>query len=200
MKVTAIILLVFITCGCSKSPEPPGVRIVRDEFGTPHIYADDIYGLYFGYGYAIAQDRLFQMEMARRSTQGTVAEVLGLDYVDYDKNTRQLFDPVSIHTQLNKLNEEDQDVFEGYAAGINAWLGEIRKTPGELTPKQFIDLDFAPADWTGYDVAMIFVGTMNNRYGDFNTELENAAILNSLVEQHGEAVAHERLRMNCLIF
>ncbi len=191
MKTTAIILLVFVTCGCSKPLDSQSVRVVRDDFGTPHIYADEIYGLYLGYGYAIAQDRLFQMEMARRSTQGTVAEVLGLDYVDYDKNTRQLFDPVSIHTQLNKLNEEDQDVFEGYAAGMNAWLAEIRKTPGELTPKQFIDLDFAPGDWTGYDVAMIFIGTMNNRYGDFNTELENAAILNALVEQHGEADAHE---------
>lgn len=45
------------------------VKIVRDEYGMPHIYADDTYRLFYGYGYVVAQDRLFQMEMARRSTQ-----------------------------------------------------------------------------------------------------------------------------------
>jgi penicillin amidase len=38
---------------------------------------------------------------------------------------------------------------------------------------------------------MIFIGTMNNRYGDFNTELENVAILNALIEQHGEESARD---------
>ena len=193
-------MFLLLSSACAKSPSAQGpdqpisrsgqdrtVRIVRDNYGTPHIYADTVYGLYFGYGYSIAQDRLFQMEMARRSTQGTVAEVLGPDYVEYDKNVRQLFDPASIQRQLGALERKDKDVFEGYAAGMNAWLAKIRKTPGGLTPKQFIDLDFAPAEWTGYDVAMIFIGTMNNRYGDFNTELENAAIYNILVEQHGES-------------
>ncbi|MCH8334809.1 MAG: penicillin acylase family protein [Proteobacteria bacterium] len=204
MKIITCCLFLLLSSACAKSPDAQdpeqsssqsrqdrAVRIVRDNYGTPHIHADTVYGLYFGYGYSIAQDRLFQMEMARRSTQGTVAEVLGLDYVDYDKNVRQLFDPASIQQQLDALNRKDKDVFAGYAAGMNAWLAEIRKTPGELTPKQFIDLDFTPDEWTGYDVAMIFIGTMNNRYGDFNTELENAAILNSLVEQHGEANAHK---------
>ena len=184
---TAIFLLIVILGGCSTFLEKAQVRIVRDDFGVPHIYADDIYGLYYGYGYAIAQDRLFQMEMARRSTQGTVAEVLGPDFLDYDKNTRQLFDPSSIRQQLGELAEKDRDVFDGYAAGVNAWLAEIQSAPGKLTPKQFLDLDFSPADWTAYDVAMIFIGTMNNRYGDFNTELENVAIYNTLVELHGEA-------------
>ncbi len=195
-------MFLLLVSACVKSPDTQGidqqsrqpgngqaVRIIRDNYGTPHIYADEVYGLYFGYGYAIAQDRLFQMEMARRSTQGTVAEVLGLDYVDYDKNARRLFDPASIERQLNSLNKKDNDVFEGYAAGMNAWLDEIRKQPGNLMPKQFIDLDFSPSDWTAYDVVMIFVGTMNNRYGDFNTELENAAILAALIEQHGEEPA-----------
>ncbi|WP_141037928.1 penicillin acylase family protein, partial [Escherichia coli] len=53
------------------------IKIVRDEYGMPHIYANDTWHLFYGYGYVVAQDRLFQMEMARRSTQGTVAEVLG---------------------------------------------------------------------------------------------------------------------------
>ena len=163
------------------------MRIVRDDYGVPHVYAKTVYGLYYGYGYAIAQDRLFQLEMARRSTQGTVAEVLGADYLDYDRNARTLFSPASIHRQLGELEQKDVDVFEAYAAGINAWLAKIRRAPAELMPKQFIDIGFEPLDWSAYDVAMNFIGTMNNRYGDFNTELENAEIYRSLVNQHGEA-------------
>ena len=187
------LLAIFFLSACAQVPDRYSsnnsdntVRIVRDEYGVPHVYADSIYGLYYGYGYAIAQDRLFQMEMARRSTQGTVAEVFGKDYVDYDKNARTLFSPTSIRRQINALEQEDRDIFEGYAAGFNAWLASVRANPMEWMPKQFIEHDFEPGDWSGYDVAMIFIGTMNNRYGDFNTELENAEILGSLMAQHGE--------------
>ena len=194
MKIVIAILTTLVLASCSgpKQPAESGqVRIVRDNFGVPHVYADEIYGLYYGYGYSIAQDRLFQIEMARRSTQGMVAEVLGIDYVDYDRNARTLFSPDSIRQQMVALEQRDKDVFEAYADGINAWLVEIRRLPAELTPKQFVDLDFEPADWTAYDVAMIFIGTMNNRYGDFNTEMENAAILDSLIAQHGESAGRD---------
>jgi penicillin amidase len=184
--ITTWSLLLLGACGAGDGPDRGAVRIVRDGYGVPHVYADTLYGLYYGYGYAIAEDRLFQMEMSRRSTQGTVAEVLGPDYVDYDKTARTLFSPRSIRRQLDALAQNDRDVFEGYAAGINAYLETMRGSPAARTPRQFVDLGFKPADWNAYDVALIFIGTMNNRYGDYNTELENVAILAALVEQHGE--------------
>jgi len=190
MKNIMVIIVVLVLAACAgKAPFEPQnqFRLVRDTYGVPHIYADDIYGLYYGYGYAVAQDRLFQMEMTRRSTQGTVAEVLGTDYLEYDKGTRALFDPASIHAQMDMLAVKDRDIFAGFAAGMNAWLTDIRANADELLPKQFIDYDFEPGNWTPYDVAMIFIGTMANRYGDFNTELYNLKIYQSLVAQHGEA-------------
>jgi penicillin amidase len=99
MKNPVLLLTILVLAACaSQQPEDSQktLRIVRDDYGVAHIYADDIFGLYYGYGYAVAQDRLFQMEMTRRSTQGTVAEVLGSEYLDYDKGTRRLFDPSSI--------------------------------------------------------------------------------------------------------
>jgi len=190
MKVITAFMIILLVGACSSMPlkkeSADQIKIIRDNYGTPHIYADSIYDLYYGYGYSIAQDRLFQMEMARRSTQGLVAEVYGTDYVDYDKNTRLLYDPASIRRQLAALEQKDKDIFDGYAAGFNAWLAKIRKNPDELTPKQFIDYGFSFTDWSGYDVAMIFIGTMNNRYGDFNTELDNATIYKELVQLHGK--------------
>ena len=69
MRRISVFLAVFILAGCTTLQGQEQVRVIRDDYGTPHIYADSIYGLYYGYGYSIAQDRLFQMERARRSTQ-----------------------------------------------------------------------------------------------------------------------------------
>lgn len=165
------------------------ITIIRDEYGTPHVYADDTYGIYYGYGYSIAQDRLYQMDMAKRSTQGMVAEVLGTEYLDFDISTRANYDPASIMSQLARLKEDDRHIFEGYAAGMNAWIDEVMSQPETLMPIQFIDNDFQPEHWTGFDVAMIFIGSMGNRFGDYNTELENQLILSGLIDRHGEEAA-----------
>ena len=65
------------------------VTIKRDDYGVPHVYADSHYDLFFGYGYVLGEDRLFQMEMARRAVLGTSAEVLGEEYIDIDKRLTQ---------------------------------------------------------------------------------------------------------------
>ncbi len=165
------------------------VVIKHDTYGVPHVYAKKLYGLYYGYGYAIAQDRLFQLEMIRRSGQGRVAEVLGAEYLGFDKGIRTHFKPSSIQSQIDNLSRKDKEIFEGYAAGINAHLKEIKAAPDTLMSKQFMDFGFEPQYWTAYDEAMIYVGTMINRFGDMNTELTNLFILNTLITQHGEETA-----------
>ena len=54
-----------------------GVTITRDAYGVPNIRAGNDRDLWFGVGYAIAQDRLVQLELFRRATHGRLAEVLG---------------------------------------------------------------------------------------------------------------------------
>jgi penicillin amidase len=153
----------------------------------PHVYAKTTFGLFHGYGYVVAQDRLFQMEMARRSTQGRVAEVLGPKFVAFDKGIRANYWPQSIHDQIAALPRADRDILEGYAAGMNAWLARVKADPGRLMPKQFNDLGFAPEPWTAFDVVMVFVGTMANRFSDFNTEIDNLGLLTALTDKHGAA-------------
>ena len=116
------------------------VTIQRDSHGMPHVYANTVRGLFHGYGYAVAQDRLFQMEMARRSTQGTVSEVLGEKFVAFDKSIRGNFSPERIRAQIEALPRTERDILDGYASGMNAWLRELRKSPAKLLPKQFNDL------------------------------------------------------------
>lgn len=117
--------------GCNSSstlesnPIQKQVTIKRDNFGTPHVYADNTFGLFYGYGYAVATDRLFQMEMSKRTGQGTVAEVLGSDYLQYDIATHNRFNPENIKQQLAQLSPEDRAIFEGYAAGFNKRINEL---------------------------------------------------------------------------
>ena len=175
---------------------PPGVAdtpvvtdrhvvIERDEYGVPQIYARSAYGLFYGYGYAVAQDRLFQMEMAKRSTQGRVAEVLGEAFVGFDKATRSNYWPASIERQVAALPQSDRDILDGYAAGMNAWITKVRSNASELLPKQFKDFGFAPSIWSAFDVAMVFIGTMANRFSDASGEIDNLALLTQLKDRYG---------------
>ena len=171
---------------------PVTVEINRDAYGVPHIFADSNYGLFYGYGYAVAQDRLFQLDMARRSFVGTTAEVLGAGdnnvYLNYDINVRRNFDPASINKQLAALQHEDASIFKGYADGYNAYLAQVLKNP-ELLPKEYVDFDFAPTPISAFDVAMIWVGSMANRFSDVNLEMGSLSLLNDLEAKHGKAQA-----------
>ncbi|MBS0341302.1 MAG: penicillin acylase family protein [Proteobacteria bacterium] len=186
----------FVLAGCATSSNAPQdgasathgqVTIKRDDYGVPHVYANDVRGLFHGFGYAVAQDRLFQMEMARRAVLGTVSEVMGPTYVALDKGSRASFSPESIRSQMAKLSPDDKAIFDGYAAGFNARVKEVLAARATLLPKQFNDAGFEPkADWTGYDVAMIWVGTMANRYSNVSSELANLRLLEQLRKAKGD--------------
>ncbi len=203
LNLLAVVVLAIAMAACSESedggndnesdaPSVQGsVTIKRDNWGVPHVYADDIYGLFYGYGYALAVDRLFQMEMIKRSVLGTVSEVLGPEYVERDKDSRMNFDPRSIKRQLAALPEEDRNIFEGYAAGFNARIQEVLAAPESLMPKQFIDFGFEPSEWMAFDVTMLYVGTMAGRYSNSSSEIRNLALLNELKAELGDTAGRK---------
>ena len=53
------------------------VEVVRDKEGVPHIFAKSEEDLYSALGFVHAQDRLWQMEMLRRTGQGRLSEIFG---------------------------------------------------------------------------------------------------------------------------
>lgn len=176
------------------SPREKSVTIERDPYGVPHVYADDVYGLFYGYAYALAEDRLFQLEMMKRSINGTVAEVLGPGsanaYIEFDKAARSNFRPELIERQLAALHGADRDIFEGYAAGMNARVRDVQAARDTLMPKEFDDFGFLPTPWTAYDAAVIWVGSAAARYSDFNSEVSNLALLTDLRAKHGTTLGN----------
>ncbi|GAA5632319.1 penicillin G acylase [Acinetobacter calcoaceticus] len=168
------------------TPHPQQITIKRDHFGTPHVYAKDSYGLFYGYGYAVATDRLFQMEMSKRTGLGTVAEVLGPDYVQYDIATHSRFNPENIRQQIARLSPEDRAIFEGYAAGFNKRVKEVLANPA-LMPKEFVDYGFKPSSWETEDIAMVWVGLILNRFFSASSEVSNLDLLTQLQKEKGQA-------------
>ncbi|MFI5660023.1 penicillin acylase family protein [Streptomyces sp. NPDC051684] len=161
------------------------VTIKRDKWGAPNIYSGTTFGLFYGYGYAAAQDRLFQLDMTRRGAEGTVSEVLGADYADFDSAVRGNVDTDSVRKQYEALSSRDRDILDGYARGLNTWIDKALADRDRLLPKEYYDFGFTPKHWTGLDVAMVTVGTMAIRFSDYNAELDNLAQLRQLEAKFG---------------
>lgn len=162
------------------------VTIRRDQHGVPHVFAEDRRALFYGFGYALAEDRLFQAEMTRRTATGTVAEVLGAEYLAKDKATRGNYDPVSIRQQYASLGQQDRDIFEGYAAGYNARVREVLASNRALLPQEFEHYGFMPEEIEVDDLLAIFVHDFMIRFSGYNGELDNLRLLSALGEQHSE--------------
>ena len=71
------------------------VTITRDEYGAPHVVGSSLEAVWFGVGYAQAQDRLWQAETLRRAATGTSAEIQGASAVEADVMARTVFGPPS---------------------------------------------------------------------------------------------------------
>lgn len=176
----------LLLAACATTPPADrSVTIKRDHYGIPHIYADSTYGLFYGYAYAVATDRLYQMEIAKRSGWGTVAEVLGPDFLELDKVTHTNIDPDSIRQQLAALSNEDRAMFEGYAAGFTQRVREVKAQPDTLMPKEFLDKGFEPTEWQPEDIAMVWVGLILNRFFAGTAEVANLNLLETLKADQG---------------
>jgi penicillin amidase len=123
------------------------VEIIRDTYGMPNIYASSDKDAAFALGYCMAQDRLFQMEMLRRSVKGQLAEVLGPSFIDVDRLFKTITAPKPIEDFYDSLPPHIIGTMDAFAAGINYYLSHH---DGSL-PFEFALLGFKPKPWTGAD-------------------------------------------------
>ncbi len=127
------------------------VSIERDAWGVPRIKARTDADLFFGYGYAVAQDRLFQLDYTRRKPQGRLAEILGPSAVESDLCYRTL-DLAGIADRLwAELPQETRELLIAYTAGVNAVIDQSR----DNLPIEFSLLDYQPEPWQPTDCLVI---------------------------------------------
>lgn len=131
------------------------VEVLRDAQGVPYIYAKSREDLFFGQGWAHAQDRLWQMDINRRLAMGTLSEVLGPGALDTDRMSRTF--------GFARLGQADHALIDdglkaavaAYCAGVNAWKQQI----GKKLPVEFRLAGYQPDDWEPIHV-MAFIRLM----------------------------------------
>jgi penicillin amidase len=133
------------------------VDVVTDRRGFPHIYAATPEDAVRVQGYLMARDRMAQMEMLRRATQGRLAEVLGSSLpstVEDDIAARVL----GLHRQAQAMYDdldagsEEKRLLDAFAGGVTARITEIRNGEASLPgPVPMLLTRAALTDWTGVD-------------------------------------------------
>ncbi len=132
------------------------VEIVRDTANVPHILGQSDPDVFFGLGYAHAQDRLWQMTILRRTAQGRLSEVFGQRTVAIDKLLRR-FDLYGLaHRSVEFQDDYTKAALRAYSAGINARLTEINEQAlGRGAPEMFLFNAPVPPWQPGDSVAII---------------------------------------------
>jgi len=122
------------------------VEIERDAWGIPHIFATNDRDLFVGFGFALAQDRLFQLDYLRRKATGQLAEILGSAGLESDRIVRTVGLAEIARQEWETLGSETKQLLESFTAGINAALEHTPTLPIECAL-----LDYRPAPWTPLD-------------------------------------------------
>ena len=121
----------------------PGVieptEIIRDTYNVPHIVAARDEDVFFGLGYAHAQDRLWQIMLMRRTAQGRLSELFGPETLQTDKLLRRLDLYSLAQSSVAAQSPDAHRALKAYAEGINARIYEInRDALGRGAPEMFI--------------------------------------------------------------
>jgi len=119
------------------------VEVLRDEYGNPHVYAETEDDLYKVAGYLAAQERLWQMDLLRRVTQGRLSEILGEDMLVADHVMRSLRIPEKSKLVIEKTEPEIINCLEAYSDGVNQYI----ETHQKKLSFEFAVLGYNPDKW-----------------------------------------------------
>jgi penicillin amidase len=130
------------------------VEILRDRAGVPHVWGRETTDVYFGLGFAMAQDRLWQMDRLRRRALGRQAEILGSSFVASDAAHLTVGIDLIAAREPALIDGRTYETLAGFVAGINRGI----EATGSRLPVEFALLGYAPAPFTVDDVVAIARG------------------------------------------
>jgi len=127
------------------------VNVLRDRWGVAHIYAQNQHDLFFAQGFVAAQDRLFQMELWKRSGQGRLAEVIGSSALFRDINARLLRYRGDMTSEYQSYSPDTKEILEAFTSGINANIAARLAADSPGLPIEFGVAGFKPELWKPED-------------------------------------------------
>ncbi|MEM6547662.1 MAG: penicillin acylase family protein [Pseudomonadota bacterium] len=128
------------------------VTITRDANAVPHIRAESAGDAFYALGVVHAQDRLWQMEMNRRSAQGRLAAYLGPQLVALDRMVKTLDLGGYARRAFEHQTDETKAALQSYADGVNAWIRHVNANAlGRGAPEFFLFAEEGLSPWTPQD-------------------------------------------------
>ena len=127
----------------------------RDEKGVWYITGsaeESVVDIFEAMGYAVASDRLWQMEKLRRLARGRLAEIFGPDYLESDIFCRTTgYSEDELQAGFEALAADARAMVRGYVAGVNRHITKVTADIDRL-PFEFRALGIQPEPWTQTDV------------------------------------------------
>ena len=120
------------------------VNVMRDEWGIAHIYAETQDDLFFAQGFVAAQDRLWQLDLWRRTGEGKLAEILGSSYIERDKFARLLRYRGKMKAEYESYAPDAKAIITAFVRGVNAYI----EANQEHLPIEFQITGIKPELWT----------------------------------------------------
>lgn len=170
--------MLFLLPLFAPSPLAPNpATIVRDPYGVPTVSAEASADMFYGQGYAVAEDRMWQLEMSRRVARGRISEVTGAADASADAETlRQGYSEAELQTQFDHLSPLGRTAYQRFADGVNAYLTDHQND----LPEGYARLGFRPEPWTPLDSVAITVRLMQQFGRGGAGELRNLTLIEYL--------------------
>lgn len=186
----ALIVSGVFACACVNKAGDQKVTIYRDKSGVPHVVADTPESMYYGGGYALAQDRLAEFERSRRAAQGRMADI-DAAFLNSDKQARLVaYTQAETQSIFDALAPEYQRMLQTHVAGMNKAIDEAIADPDNKMPYEFGVLwKITPEHWTVYDYITTYAAHRRSLSSGGGRELMNLDFFRYLTGRYGEQKA-----------
>ncbi len=125
------------------------VEVRTDEYGVPHIFAQNEHDLFFAQGYITARERMFQMDMTRLAGRGELSTLFGKATIDTDKFLKTVGFYRTAKREYENFSQEYKDIVIAYTNGVNAYIDSVKHLP-----REYAILKAKPEKWTVEDTVV----------------------------------------------
>jgi len=145
------------------------VTVERDALGIPTIRGMSRADVARATGFVHAQDRFFQMDLARRRAAGELSALVGEAAIQLDRQVRVHRFRDQARRTVALLEPGDRTVLEAYAAGVNRGLATL-----DASPFEYLVLRQAPTTWAAEDSLLVVLSmfvTLQDPAGEYESTL-----------------------------
>jgi penicillin amidase len=152
------------------------VTVLRDEIGTPYIFAASTPDLIRAQGFVTAQNRLLQMELFRATWRGELAATFGAAALPGDIRMRVLGIRRNGERHASKLDAPSRAFLQQYVDGIN---GYVKSYPADH-PIEFKLAGLTPRPWDVADLVTLVHYVHYSHATNFKTEVVAQMLIDKL--------------------